>query len=134
MTRFLQRVSLLALAALLIVPATFAQAQQQQSQQAAPQVDVSAEEIEEVAVLFVEIGEVRTEYQSRLRDADDSEKARAIQQEMQNKITQTIDEFEGLSVERYDKIVQAAQADDELKEKILAQVEKQREDQKKSGN
>lgn len=133
MTRFLQRVSLLALAACLIVPVASAQSQQQQPQQAAPQVDVSDEEIKDVAKLFIEIGEVRTEYQNRLREASDSENARAIQQEMKDQLNQTIDEFEGLTAERYDKIVQAAQADDTLKEKILSEVEKQREDRQKPG-
>lgn len=129
------RVGILALAAGLIIPATLAQAQQQQQpQQPAPEVDASEEEVDHVAELLVTIEEVQLEYQDRLRKTEDSEKAKSIQQEMKEAIDQTIEEYEGLSSDRYDKIVRAAQSDNELKDQILTLVNEKREERRSQGN
>ncbi len=126
----LQRAGLLALVASLIVPAALAQ--NQQPEQPAPEVELSDEEVQMVAELAVDIGDVRSEYRSRLQDAGASEDARALQEEMQNEITQIIEDFDGLTPERYDNIMRAAQADDELKQRILTEVEKEQERRKES--
>ncbi len=125
-----QRAGLLALAASLIVPAALAQSQQ--PEQSAPQVELSDEDVQMVAELAVDIGDVRAEYRNRLQDAGGSEDARALQEEMQNEITQTIDDFDGLTPERYENIMRAAQADDELKQRILTEVKKEQERRKES--
>lgn len=125
----LQRAGLLALVASLVVPAVLAQGQQ--PQQPAPQVELSDREVQMVAELAVDIEDVRTEYRSRLQDGG-SEDARALQKEMQSEITQTIEDFDGMTPERYDNVMRAAQADDELKQRILTQIKKEQEKRKES--
>lgn len=130
---FLQRASILALAASLIVPAALAQTPQPQPEQQAPQVDPSDDELEDTAELLVDIEDVQREYQERLRATENPEDAQAIEQEMTEEIDQTIEDFEGLSADRYDEIIRAAQADVELKEKIVALVEEKREERGNQG-
>jgi len=126
-----RRAGLLALAASLIAPAALAQ--DQQPQRPAPKVDVSDEEAQNVAKLVINIGDIRTEYQSRLQEADGPDNVRAVQQEMKGEINQAIEDFDGLTTERYDKIMRAAQADDELKQRIMTEVQKEREKREESG-
>jgi len=134
MTRaFFQRASLLALVAALILPASLAQAQQQPQQpqrQQAPEVEASTQEIDKVAEILLEIGEVQRKYQTQIRQAHDKQKARALQKQMRSEINQTVEEFDGLSAERYDKITRAARADSELKQKILSRLNEKREEKK----
>lgn len=133
----LQRASLFALAAALIAPAVLAQtpqSQQAQPQQAqpqqAPEVEASNQEVDKVAELLLEIEEVQVEYQTQIRQASDSESARSLQQQMRSEINRTVEEFDGLAADRYEKIVRAAGADEDLKQKILSRVEEKREEKK----
>lgn len=123
-----RRASLLVLAASLIAPVALAQDQQQPD----PQVEVSDEEAQNVAKLVLDIGDVRKEYQDRLTETDGSEEARAIQQEMNDEINQTIEDSEEITTERYDNIMRAAQADDELKQRIMTEVQKEQEKREES--
>lgn len=129
----LRRTGILVFAASLLVPAVLAQAPQQ-AQETAPEVDVSDEEVTRVAELLVDIDEVQREYQDRLRHVNDADDARSLQQEMKEAINQTIESFDGLATDRYDEIVRAAQADDELKQRILAQVEDERAERQARGD
>lgn len=134
---FLHSTFALTLAVSLLVPAALAQSPQQspqQQQQSAPDVEVTEDEVDKVAEVLVNIEEVRTEYQNRLRNAEDRETARSIQQEMSDEIDQTIESQDGLSVERYDKIIRAAQRDTELKEQIMAKLNEKREETQQSGD
>ena len=81
-----------------------------------------------VAEILLEIGEVRRKYQTKIQQADDSENARTLQKQMRSEINQTIEEFDGLSAERYEKITRAARADSKLKERILSRLEEKKKD------
>lgn len=125
-----RRAGLLALAASLLVPVALAQ--NQQPQRPAPKVDVSDEEAQKVATLLLDVADVRTEYRNRLQEAEGTDNVRSVQQEMKDEINQTIEDFDGLSSERYDKIMRAAQADNDLKQRIMTEVQKKREKQEES--
>ena len=131
-----QRGSLLALVAALLVPAAFAQQPEQKPQQPpqptppqqrAPEVETSDQEIDQFAELLLQVQEVRAQYVPKMRQTEDSQKARTLQQQMQGEIEQTIKEFDGITAERYDKIAQAARADKDLKQKILSRLEEKRQ-------
>lgn len=117
---FLRSTALVVLLALCMAPAALAQNQQPQQ---APDVDVDDEEIERIAQVYVEIEEVRQSYQPQFQETEDPEEAQALQQELQQEINQVIEDTEGLTVERYDTVIQAAQADDELYNKLIAAIE-----------
>lgn len=125
----ISRFGVLVLAISLFVPAALAQGQQgQQAQDPPPEVDVSEDELDDVAELVVQIEEVRAEYRKELQGTQDAEKAQSIQQEMSSEIEGTIEDFEGISVDRYDKIMRAAQADNELRDQIMSRIEELREE------
>ena len=95
---------------------------------------MTEDEVDKVAEVLINIEEVQREYQNRLRNAEDRETAQSIQQEMSSEIDQTIESQDGLSVERYDKIIRAAQRDTELKEQIMAKLNEKREETQQSGD
>ena len=131
-----QRGSLLALVAALLVPAAFAQQPEQKPQQPpqptpqqrAPEVETSDQEIDQFAELLLQVQEVRAQYVPKMRQTEDSQKARTLQQQMQGEIEQTIKEFDGITAERYDKIARAARADKDLEQKILSRLEEKRQE------
>ena len=123
MYRILQRTGLFVLAVLLMSPTALAQ------ENNAPNDDISADEVERVAEALIDIEDVRTTYQKKIRGADDQEQVRAYQRQMKMKMDQAIEDTDGLTIERYEEITQAAQADDELKQKILSMVKEKRKKQ-----
>jgi 3-hydroxyacyl-CoA dehydrogenase len=133
----LQNTVVLALVVSLFAPAALAQSQQQapqQQQQPGPDVEVTDDEVDQVADVLISIEEVQAKYQQQLRDAEDRETAQSIQQEMSDEIDQTIESHDDLSVDRYDEIIRAAQRDTELKEQIMARVNEKREDTQEQGD
>ena len=123
MYRILQRTSLFVLAVLLMSPTALAQ------ENNAPNDDISADEVERVAAALIDIEEVRTTYQKKIRAATDQEQVRAYQRQMKMKMDQAVEDTDGLTTERYEEITQAAQSDNELKQKILSMVEEKRKKQ-----
>jgi len=133
----LQKTFVLALAVPLFAPAALAESQQQapqQQQQPGPDVEVTDDEVDQVAEVLISIEEVQAEYQQQLRDAENRETAQSIQQEMSDEIDQTIESHDDLSVDRYDEIIRAAQRDTELKEQIMARVNEKRAETQEQGD
>lgn len=117
----LRRAGLLTLAVLLIQPMALAQPQNDD-----PANDTSPEEIEKVAEALIQIEEVRKTYQKKMRNATTKEKVQTYQRQMTVKISQAIDNVEGMTFERYEEITNAAQSDYELKKKILTKAKKKK--------
>lgn len=113
----LRRIGLLTLAILLIHPMALAQSQNDD-----PADETSPEEIEKVAAVLVQIEDVRKTYQKKIRNATDQKKIQAYQRQMVVKIDRTVENFEGMTIERYEEITNAAQSNQELKQKILTEV------------
>lgn len=91
-----------------------------------PANDTSPEEIEKVAEALIQIEEVRKTYQKKMRNATTKEKVQTYQRQMTVKISQAIDNVEGMTFERYEEITNAAQSDYELKKKILTKAKKKK--------
>lgn len=122
---------LFVLASLVMVPATLAQGQQQQQQQQQPQepppeVDVSEDEVQTIAEVYVTIEEIREGYRADFQQAESQEQAQELQQELSQEINQTIENKEGITTDRYDEVLRAAQVDNELRDQLLAAIEAQR--------
>ncbi|MFP4129241.1 MAG: DUF4168 domain-containing protein [Halorhodospira sp.] len=95
-----------------------------QPEQDAPEVDASDEELSKFAEAVSELQGIQQNYSQEMGQAGDKEKAQDLQKEMQEEMRQAIKD-EGLSVERYSKIGQAAQNDPELKERIDKRTQQQ---------
>lgn len=131
-----QRLSLFVLALGLLVPVAHAQEPEQPQQPQAEEgatVDPSDEELDQVAVLLVDIEEVRENYRDELANTEDAETAQEIQEEMATEIEETVNNFDGLDADRYEEIVKGAQADLDLRDDIMARVEDERQRREENG-
>ena len=82
------------------------------------QVEVSADEIIVFAKAQHQVDRIREEFNERLPNAQNSEEQQRIVQEANDKMVNAIQD-QGLTVERYNTILTAAQSDPELQNRIL---------------
>jgi hypothetical protein len=92
-----------------------------QQQQGMPN-NFSDEEIEQVAHAYVDIIEIRDEYQEKLMEVDEPEAAQEIQMEANEKITAAV-EARGIDVETYNNVITAAQGDETLMDELLQKID-----------
>lgn len=86
---------------------------------AAPQVD--EEKLKSFAVAFLEVSKVTQEYQPQISAATPEEQQR-LQQEVGAKMMDAVEESNGITVEEYNTIIQSAQADPELAQRINSHI------------
>ncbi len=115
------------LAGILLVGPAVAQQQEApppppQEQQPAPEVDVDEEELATVAEAYVAVQTLTNEFNQMVQEAEDAEEAQAVQAEYAERANETIRDHD-LSVERYDNVVRAATEDDELRNRLLTEIE-----------
>lgn len=110
------RLSLLLLAAGLLVPGALAQ----------KSVDASKSEISEVATLRVKIEKVRENYQSKIDKAEGAEENKKLQRKQEKEIEKVLNASDKVNSDRYYEIMQAAQSDKKLQKKIMKKVKKER--------
>ena len=136
-TLFMLRTSMLTIAVLLVTlmaaPAQAQQATPQQQPQELPDIEVDDQELRSIANAYVAVQNVTATYRDQLNNAEDAEAARAIQQEYAQVANQAI-EGEGVSIERYDTVIQVARADEDLGERLLTEIQVVMEEQAGPGN
>ncbi|KCZ52784.1 DUF4168 domain-containing protein [Hyphomonas pacifica] len=107
--------------ALMTSGAAFAQAPQAPAAQTQAE-PVTEAEITKFAAANKQVNTIITKMSSELESAPDASKASEIQTSYQQKIESAITQ-EGLTTNRYTEIVQMAQADPALTNKIIAEME-----------
>lgn len=128
MTRIIHRIGLFALVALFLAPAALAQGNQGQQQvPPAPDVEVSDAELETVASVLLDIEALQMEYRPKMEQAEGQEEMQALQMEFQQEMTEKLEAEEDITLQRFNTIMQAARADQELQQRIIAAVETARE-------
>jgi len=112
-----------------IAPAALAQAPAQPSQPSAPAAGqpsqpatpapaaVSEEKLQSFAVALAEVEKIKQEYSQRLQSAGSQEEQQQIQNEAGQKMLQAV-EAKGISVDEYNQIVQSAQSDPAVAERL----------------
>lgn len=85
--------------------------------QSAPDLDLSDSDVEKFAKAQDEVQSVREDYSGKLRDVEDTEKAREIQAEMQEEMLQAVKDA-GMDAQKYNEVSQAAMQDEELRKRI----------------
>lgn len=83
--------------------------------------DVSEEQIEAFVQAYIQLSQVREEYTARVQAAEDQEEARELQQEANDAMTTAIEEA-GLSVEEYQQVALAINANAELRERVTERL------------
>lgn len=124
----------LIISGLVASPAAFGQAQGQQGQQGQQQEaqpmpqqqqeapDVSDEQIEQFVDAYINLSDVREDYTTRVQEAEDQEEAQAIQEEANEAMTAAIEDA-GLSMEEYQEVAMAINADSEIRERVTSMLE-----------
>jgi hypothetical protein len=127
-TKLLSGLSALAIGA----GATFgvAQAQEAAPAPAAPQMEAptaQAPEVDETklksfAVAFLEVTKVTQAYQPQIEAAGNTEDQQRLQQEAGEKMVEAVSEKSDISIDEYNMIIQAAQTDPELAQRINGHI------------
>ena len=108
--------SIICLLALALMPAAAA-AQGYGFEEQPAQTEVTDQEVGAFAEAQNEVGQIQQDYQGRIADTADPEAQQAIVEEANEKMVDAVQES-GLSVERYNTILNSAHADPELQARI----------------
>lgn len=87
------------------------------AQQQAPDIDVSDEQVESFAEAQTRVAEIGEKWTPRMQEAESSEDVQKAREQAQQEMVIAV-ENAGLSVQEYNQIARAAQADEELRKKI----------------
>lgn len=85
------------------------------------QADVSNGELEEFARAQMAISEIQAQYQNQVANVETQEEMTSLQQQANEQMVQAIEETE-LSVEEYNQIANAIQADPQLQEQYMNMI------------
>ncbi len=96
------------------------QAQPMPQQQEAP--EVSESQINAFVEAYIAVNEVREEYTARLQEAEDQEQAQELQQEANEAMTAAIED-NGMSIEEYQEVAMAVNADADVREQVTTMLE-----------
>ena len=83
----------------------------------------SSEELDIFTDTLLEVAEVREKYTPELQGAENQEEEAAIVEEANQEIMQVIEDTDGMSVDRYTEIAQAANENEELNQRIIERVQ-----------
>ena len=96
------------------------QAQPMPQQQEAP--EVSESQINAFVEAYIAVNEVREDYTARLQEAEDQEQAQQLQQEANDAMTAAIED-NGMSIEEYQEVAMAVNADADVREQVTTMLE-----------
>lgn len=102
------------------------QANQAPATQPAPAMqaaDISDKKLEKFADSLGEIMEIREDFTAKLEKTGDPAEAQQLQQQANEKMMNTVEDNE-LSIEEYNAINQAVQNDPQLRDRVIAMVQK----------
>lgn len=104
-----------------------APAPQMEAPAAAPAMD--DEKLKSFAVAFLEVTKVTQSYQPQIESAGSDEDRQRLQQQAGEEMVEAVNDAQGISVDEYNMIIQAAQTDPELAQKINTHITEAATDQ-----
>lgn len=84
--------------------------------------ELSEEKLKSFAVAFLEVSRINQTYQPQIQAAGSPEDEQRIRQQAGADMIQAVDSSQGISVEEYNMIIQAAQVDPELAQRINGHI------------
>ncbi len=87
-----------------------------------PAQNVTNQELDQAAAIVTELQRIKANYSEEMKQAEDKQQAQQIQQTMQQEMRQAVQE-NGLTVNRYKRIISAAQQKDDLQQKLMQRVQ-----------
>lgn len=94
----------------------------QQQQQAPAAQDFSDNTLRSFAVAFLEVDQINRTYTPQLEQAESPEQQQEIQQQASAEMVEAVEGSDGISVQEYTSIMQAAQANPELAQKLTEYI------------
>lgn len=91
-------------------------------QQTMPPAEVNEEQLEAFADAALDVQRVQQEFSAELQQVDDPERIEELQMQAHEQAAQAVED-KGLTIEEYNTILQAANADPELYSTIVAMME-----------
>lgn len=83
----------------------------------------SDEKLESFAMAAVEVGKIRNDYVGRIQQAESEEERQQLAEEATGEMMQAVEGTPGITADEYNAIIQAAQNDQELTDRIRQQIE-----------
>ncbi len=90
--------------------------------QEVPDIEVDDEELTAIARAYVNVQNITEQFKDRVNSADDAEAAKALQQEYTEVANAAIAD-EGVEIDRYDTVIQVASVDEELRQRLLTEIQ-----------
>lgn len=90
--------------------------------QEVPDIEVNDAELTAIAKAYVEVQNITEQFKERVNSAEDADAAKALQQEYTEVANSAIVD-EGVEIERYDEVIQVASVDDELRQRLLTEIQ-----------
>lgn len=113
-------------AAVVAVGATGAASAQSAEETMEPRTDWSQEKLESFAAAAVGVDEVFSRWREDISEAESAEKANEMQQTASKEAAEVVED-EGLTIEEYNEINQAIQADPQLYEQVIQLIEQEQQ-------
>lgn len=86
------------------------------------QADYTEETLQSFAVAFLQVDEINRNYTPRLQEAGSPEEQQQIQQEASQEMVTAVENTDGISVQEYTSIMQAAQVDPDLAQRLTQYI------------
>lgn len=130
-TKLLAGLSTLTIAAGAAFAPAVAQDQAPAPQMEAPAAtpDLNDEKLQSFAVAFLEVTKVTQSYQPQIEAAASDEDREQLQQQASQEMVEAVNGADGITVDEYNMIIQAAQTDPELAQKINTHITEAASDQ-----
>ncbi|MDZ7710742.1 MAG: DUF4168 domain-containing protein [Roseovarius sp.] len=90
---------------------------------AAQEASYSAEELDTFAEALLQVADVRQKYTALMKSAETEDQQAAIVEEANTEITRVIEDTDGITLDRYTEIAQAASEDQGLNQRIIKRVQ-----------
>lgn len=91
--------------------------------------EISDEKLRAVAEAYIEVYQINQSYKSKIEAAQTAGEADQLQQAANQEMVDAIENAENVSVNEYNDIIQALGEDDELRERLQAQVDEIQEEE-----
>lgn len=85
-------------------------------------IEVSDAELDKVAQAYIDISEIRENFQESLVEVSDPEMAQQLQEQAGEAMVEAV-QNNGLDVQTYNEVMEAAQVDEELRQQLLTRLE-----------
>lgn len=89
----------------------------------AAQSEFSDEKLKSFAVAFLEVDKITKEYMPKMQQASSEEEQKQVRDEAGAKMVEAVENSQGITVEEYNKIIESAQADPDLAQKISGYIQ-----------